>query len=477
MSVLLISNGAPGYHYFFNALLQEYAKEGRQVVIAVDCPYSKSLNELDSLGFPIHVFSEFYRNGNYSSRELIKYSEFNLNAALLSDFERNEVYGIARGRGAEFYELLASALIGFYENIFDVFNVSEVVYEGVSNTFAHFAYFVAQRRGAVYKGLISSRLPGRYSITSDPCNESFALMREFHRICDGEVVPEANVKEWCISYLEKLDDVTPDYMKFNKLDKVGVFSRYLNFSKLKKAIQILKHQFDDHEAAFQIGNPLRYSYSMVKRNFLRRVRLKKVVSLYDKPSLEGEFYLYPLHFHPEASTSILSGAYLDEYEVIRNIAFNLPSGIKLFVKDHVSAYGFQSLDFYKRIKLLPNVLLLGPHEHTKSLIRSSSGVITLTSTVGYEALLLNKRVFLFGRVFYEGHKNVRKVADPAQLFELLKYDSFSPDLDAKYNIDFLCAYYAVTRPGVLNLMGDAQGSKRLAQSVYKDIRDYTMESG
>jgi len=86
------------------------------------------------------------------------------------------------------------------------------------------------------------------------------------------------------------------------------------------------------------------------RYICSRFKVGLVKRLYQAP-VEGEqFLLYPMHFHPESSTSILAGTYLDEYEVIRNIAFSLPEGVRLYVKDHISAWGYPALDFYRRIK-------------------------------------------------------------------------------------------------------------------------------
>ena len=129
------------------------------------------------------------------------------------------------------------------------------------------------------------------------------------------------------------------------------------------------------------------------------MKLPALNRMYDPVVQSDVFLLYPLHFHPESSTSILAGAYLNEYEVIRNIAFNLPQGITLYVKDHMAACGFQQLAFYRKLKDLPNVRLISYTADAKQLIRKSVGVITLTSTVGYEALLLGKRVFLFAPFF------------------------------------------------------------------------------
>jgi len=206
------------------------------------------------------------------------------------------------------------------------------------------------------------------------------------------------------------------------------------------------------------------------RYICSRFKVGLVKRLYQAP-VEGEqFFLCPMHFHPESSTSIVAGSYLDEYEVIRNIAFSLPEGVRLYVKDHISAWGYPSLDFYRRIKRLPNVRLLDPNAPTKQLIKASEGVITLTSTVGYEALLLNTRVYLYGRVFYEFHKGVIHVDNPAKLRNLLLAGMAQPvDWDDDYNNDFVCAYYQSTLPGSLNLLQGPREAALTAQQVYVEI--------
>ncbi|MGH1967805.1 capsular biosynthesis protein, partial [Acinetobacter baumannii] len=126
-------------------------------------------------------------------------------------------------------------------------------------------------------------------------------------------------------------------------------------------------------------------------------------------SSKERFYVYPIHFHPESSTSVLAPEYTNEYSNIVNIANNLPFGTYLYVKDHKSAKGVQSYEFYKKVSSLPNVRLVNFDVNIKRLILKSVGVITVNSTAGYEALLLGKPVYLLGRVFYENFNNVHKL--------------------------------------------------------------------
>jgi hypothetical protein len=351
--------------------------------------------------------------------------------------------------------------------IFERHEIDMVLYENVSNSFAHFAFIVARKQGKTYCGLSGSRLPGRFSVTSDPLADD-ATERAFGAIRSGSLEPAPEVRKWARAYIDGIETIVPDYMKINGLDRLNLVARYLRRDRISKIAALLRRAGDSRTDAFQIGNPLRTHFGLFRRNVARRVRASRVRSFYGHP-VEGERYiLYPLHFHPESSTSILAGTWLNEYEVIRNIAFNLPEGVRLYVKDHISAWAYPSVDFYRRLCLLPNVRLLPPEAPTKKLIRGSEAVITLTSTVGYEALLLKRRVFLYGEVFYAFHKGVSRVENPARLHDHLQSQLSLPvDWDDAYNENFVCAYYLSTFEGTLNMMLTRESAHRCAEHIYR----------
>ncbi|AZO75662.1 hypothetical protein [Mesorhizobium sp. M1D.F.Ca.ET.043.01.1.1] len=471
MNILLLSNSAPNYFHFFNALAARFRNDGATVAVAVDSAFSRKENGLDSAGFAaVYDFSSFFVNHKVDFDILERYSGYNLNSALLSDFERAQTYGIwGNSADLDFFDRLKSALLTFFERIFEKHGTELVLYENVSNTFAHFALFVAQERRAVYIGLGASRLPGRFSVSGDPLADD-SVERNFAAIRGGYKTVEPDVHRWVRDYIANIETIVPDYMKINGLERIALIKRYFRRDRLAKIKALLRHVSDSRTNSFQIGNPLRTYTSLFLRNVRRRLKAGTVRGMYQKAVAGERFLLYPMHFHPEASTSILAGTYLDEYEVIRNIAFSLPEGTRLYVKDHISAWAYPTLDFYRRIRSLPNVRLLGPHEPTKELIKSSVGVITLTSTVGYEALLLKKRVFLYGRVFYEFHKGVVPIANPANLRRMISGGLASPiGWDDQYNHDFVCAYWLSTLPGTLNLMLDRVPAAQAAEHIYREL--------
>lgn len=450
------------------------ASEGHCAYIAVDCEFSRDVNEVDRLGFEINEFSSYFREHKINNVLLKKYNKYNLNATLLSDFERESVYKMGRKREGFYYQRLISALLSFFESIFIKNKIDAVVFENVSNTFSHIAMYVCKEMKIKYCGYGSSRLPGRYSITNDPLTDHEDIKIHFNRIRNKETLVKDEIREWSKEYISNIESITPDYMKFNKLENTKLLQKFLKREKIKTLICALKHLFDDHYHSYAVGNPVKHLWQSAKRNISRRLKLSRIRKYYSSESSAANFLLYPLHFHPEASTSILAGNYLNELEVIRNIAFNLPLGVELWVKDHMSAFGYPELEFYEAITSYPNVKLIKPTAPTKQLIKRSSGIITLTSTVGYEALLLNKRVYLFGHVFYKFHQNVVIIKNPIEIFEVLTENiKRDPINDIDYNIDFISAYYMSTRSGLLNLMADKEAAKYFVEKNYKDLCVFT----
>lgn len=471
MNILLLSNSAPNYHHFFKALARLFAKDGARVAVAVDSAFSRTENRLDELdATSIHEFAAFFKSHETDRAILERYADFNLNAALLSDFERAQTYNIWGGHTSiDYFDRLKSALLSFFELIFDRHQINTILYENVSNSFAHFALFVAQRKGKTYLGLGGSRLPGRFSVSSDPLQDN-AAEKAFEAIRGGDLMLGPEVRRWARDYIDGIETTVPDYMKINGLDQLALVKRYFRRDRVAKVGALLRHSGDSRTDAFQIGNPLLTHMALFRRNVARRFRSARVRTMYQARVAGERYLLYPLHFHPESSTSILAGTWLNEYEVIRNIAFNLPEGMRLYVKDHASAWAYPDLTFYRRLRALPNVRLLPPDAPTKKLIRGSEAVITLTSTVGYEALLLQRRVFLYGEVFYSFHKGVVRVENPARLHEMLRAQLAQPiDWDEDYNVDFVCAYYATTYPGTLNLMQGKRDAEDAAIRVYRNI--------
>lgn len=162
-----------------------------------------------------------------------------------------------------------------------------------------------------------------------------------------------------------------------------------------------------------------------KARYLMKTRLesgtflKKVTSLEESPDLNKKFYIFGLHLQPEATTLPGGGNFTNQLLVIRMVSHCLPKDTYLYVKEHPSywmqkgrlesVYESRNIEFYQQIKALRNVLLVDHTIPSKTLMEKCVAVITVTGTIGFEALFKGKPVLTFGATFYEHFPSVFRI--------------------------------------------------------------------
>ena len=161
-------------------------------------------------------------------------------------------------------------------------------------------------------------------------------------------------------------------------------------------------------------NKIRY---LIKIRLETNALLKKIEQFECDAEYDKKYYFFALHFQPEASTLPGSGTvFTNQILAIRLLAQSLPEDTLLYVKEH-PAYWMQkgrlesihesrSIDFYKEISSLRNVKFIKHTCPSQSLISNSIGVVTVTGTVGFEALFMGKPVLTFGTAFYVKYPSV-----------------------------------------------------------------------
>ena len=461
MNVLLLLDMVPEYHDLLVDLGKAFNQRGHQTYYAVDSPLNLwRFRENPPVG-EYRVFSEFlagFAQGDGNS-------EFAWEA-FFADFDRYEHYGVNWGNRQDWYCRLAAALEGFFEACVRDWKIELILYEGVTNSYSHFANRIAERHGITYIGVQASRLPGRHEYHG--ANEDVLRQRikKHHGAIAAGHASDAGVAEWVAQYLANFEVATPDYMASNGLLLQDPLSKYAKFGNLSNLWRLGTYQLLRRGPAdrnYRSGPPLTYSLIHAKRSAVRWARSKLLGKYFSRPTAGDRFFLYPLHFHPEASTSVNSRWYVDEYPVIKNLAFSLPPGTWLYVKDHPSAVGYPKLAFYEHVSRLPNVKLIHPGANTKQLISDSVGVITQTGTVGYEALVLRKPVWVLGEVFYDFHPGCLKVGWNEDLAKSLRQPPQAPITEAQVRT-LVAAYYLATKPGALPL-----GSERAASASFDQL--------
>lgn len=128
--------------------------------------------------------------------------------------------------------------------------------------------------------------------------------------------------------------------------------------------------------------------------------------VFERPVAGERYVLFPLHYQPEVSTLVMGTYFLDQAALIEDIAKSLPVGYRLYVKEHFVAIGRRPMPEYARIRNCFNVRLIHPLQDPIPMVENASAVATISGTMGWEGVLMEKPVVTFGDCFYNAYPQV-----------------------------------------------------------------------
>jgi hypothetical protein len=398
-------------------------------------------------------------------------------SSLLSDFDRfltMDIPSPLRPDAGVGYRQIPALLEAFFARVFTTERPCAVLYEQVSNSFAIAAYRESLRAGIPFCSLCPSRIAGRIEVSMTGAFEDYRVVAAIQARAAQGSISKASY-DIATEYILTIDQQVPDYMRGQAagqaLAQLSLRRKYLRLDKIRHAYRNWHYRTrfrEDCRLAYQHGDPIVLSYAFVKRALKRRLRSFVVSRHYSTKVYNEPFVLYPLHSHPEASTSVLAADFIDELSVIRSIAFRLPVGVRLYVKEHPSAIAAQPTSFYRQVSELPNVHLLAAHVVAKDLIRKSRGVVCITSTLGFEAAVLNKPVIAFGDVLYGYYPNVRMIRDYSALDDALRWMLDYQPISSEELLRATAAYVEFGSPGSFDFfasLGDRAALQSVADAV------------
>ncbi|MBN1183544.1 MAG: hypothetical protein JXB49_14740 [Bacteroidales bacterium] len=234
---------------------------------------------------------------------------------------------------------------------------------------------------------------------------------------------------------------------------------------------------------------LKYFYSFIKRPekadytqyHIRHFYIRKAMFFpkyliqkryYQKPDYSKKYYYFPLHYQPEASTLVYAPNFEKQVYALDLIAKKIPIGSILYVKEHFSVIGHRSMSFYRALKKYPNVSMISPWESSHKLIKHSLGVITLTGTAGWEAILYGVPVFILGNVFYKSFKYANSIENINDLSYALKNSKTKNLEKEKYDLELLkyvSAYIFSSKDGICYLGSKELLDSKNVHSIYEAI--------
>ncbi len=222
-------------------------------------------------------------------------------------------------------------------------------------------------------------------------------------------------------YFEDILEVDKLIKKFSKnyLEKKKDINNYwtLTFKKfLKNIFQFLKDNYKIHHIIKEdIKNRINFSRAnyfytkltlYVKYTVIRDIFRNYLIFNICKKNLENKleiiksrkFIYFPLHLVPE--TGVMNQKnFFDEYFLIQKVSKLLPLDYYLVVKPNPYAFNLYMNQYpverYKKIDIIPNVVLVSPDINHELLLKRCKAVVTVSGSSSLEALFYKKPGFLF----------------------------------------------------------------------------------
>lgn len=371
-------------------------------------------------------------------------SRFNLNSAIQQD--RSFQYLT--------YEdclLLCQTYYKFWDQIITKLQVNFIVHEPTSLFLNHISALLCKKYYAKYISMIQVYGEAKHCflIVSGDNGYSDQLVQNF---TNKELTEEERKR--VNNFLDHYREMTSNFCNLYSAKKQYLINILYDSCKLifRKILYVIKLKTKKLTLLDHIRIYFLKDLSIL--NELDKKWGKFLTLKYDKFDPANKYYYYPIHLEPEAIVYYWGdGIYKNQVKLIENIAAQLPPNYFLYVKDHPHAKPYREMIDYKRIKASPNIKLLNPSIPGKIVIKNSIGVITINGTSGFEGLLFNKQVYMFGNSFYDQCKRVIKIKNIKELREIIYSNLNTTFSDDEIFLRFLYSYLASTNTGFIDYFG------------------------
>jgi hypothetical protein len=151
------------------------------------------------------------------------------------------------------------------------------------------------------------------------------------------------------------------------------------------------------------------SYQILKTGNIEKNKYK-----HDFKEIKSRYIYFPLHYQPEASSNPIGEFYEDQLLIIKLLLNKIKDkDLLLVIKEHPRQIkGTRKKEFYEYFnKNRKNEKLIVVDKNTSShlLLSNSSGVITISGTIAWEALFAGKPALMFGSRIFDTAPGIIKV--------------------------------------------------------------------
>ncbi|NVO08506.1 MAG: hypothetical protein HXX16_00960 [Bacteroidales bacterium] len=348
--------------------------------------------------------------------------------------------------------ILVQVYYKFWNNLIEKLRFDCLLHEPVALFFLQIASVICKKHGAEYLTQIQVFGETKYNwiFVSADSGFSIEMPKALAEIDSSDEDKHKRAEKFLDNFRKDFELILPELAsKDRNSGTANVFGFWLKIIKT-----IAKHIFNKRENKQEGSDPENALERYLSRNKSRLSdRLKNLWDeqfylRYDNFDPNKDYYYYPMHMEPEAVVLYWGdGIYKNQIKLIENIAAQLPPNSFLYVKVHPIVKEERHFIDYKRVRAIPNVKLLGSAVSGKLIISQCKGLLTINGTSGFEAVLLNKPVYVFGNSFYDLSNRVFKIKNIRDLREVLyqNHNQVLKDDESLYR--FVLAYLQISHPG------------------------------
>ena len=342
-----------------------------------------------------------------------------------------------------------------------------IIFSVIASIGSLLLYSMAKKRGVRTFLFRTARVGTKYSITED-YNKMDYIEKTFSEIKKGGKPYQDCVKQ-AEEFLKKFrDNPSPHSVMDTPKKRPITRQKQFNFLAFNKIFKSAGWFIKSFYVYFSDKN--RNDHSTIKPWHIILDRIKRKVRVligfgdfYDEIDLSEDFAFFPLHLEPEMAVSLFAPFYTDQIWLIKQIARSLPVHYKLYVKEHPAMFGYRPRRYYKELKKIPNVKLIKPAVVSFDLIKNAKLLVTLSSTAGWEALLLKKPLVTFGNGLYNTISMVKKCDVIENLPQIIKEQLENFHYDENELISFIAAIFKESADINLVQIWDIEGDSKMEE--------------
>lgn len=324
--------------------------------------------------------------------------------------------------------------IAFWSDLLDRHQPAAVVNELVAIEISEVLLIECRSRGIPYLAALNCPVDGLFYWLPDPITTSGMRL--------PPIEPSSRSLELAQSYMREVykADYAPYYVK-------GLSGRLALKPLL---IGLIKAVYWKMRAL----TSNRFEYEVYEEEYIKRLEVffRSLAPRYDRlediPS-EMEVIFYPMHQEPEATLNYMSEFLSNQPASIENMLKCLKPGQLLVVKEHPADKGSLLRKRYREVRRRNSAVRFLPAEISgRQVLARAARVVTLTSTVGWEAAVMGKAVYVLGEVFYDHLPGVQAIAHWADLRQaLLRGAESVRGISREEAEHFVAQLVEISRPG------------------------------